>query len=311
MSYNELWTEKYRPQTIEDYVWTDNERKQKFVQMLKEKNIPNLFFSGEPGTGKTSLARLIFKELNVSDADILEINASLDNGIDIVRNKISNFASTWAIGDKKYVLLDEIDNATPSFQSSLKNLMETYSDSTRFILTANIERKIIPPLKSRCQHYHFEQLNKDEFTTRIAQILFEENINLDGEPMDVLDSYVRACYPDMRKTINLIQQNTLNGVLKSASQIEKTSDYLLEVIELFKQGKINLARRVIVEKTDNFIEAFTWIYKNLDILTKNEEKQDQILLAIRNGMVNDSMCAVAEINFSATMVEIADIIKGK
>ena len=166
----ELWTEKYRPNNTQDYVFRDENQKRQIEGWVSEGALPHLLFSGAPGTGKTTLAKVLLHELGVMDLDILEINASNENSVDTIRTKITNFSSSLPFGDYKYVLLDEADYITPNGQAALRGIMETYHTSCRFILTCNYPNRIIPALHSRCQGFHIEKLDVTEFTARIATI---------------------------------------------------------------------------------------------------------------------------------------------
>lgn len=307
MITNYLWTEKYRPHTVNDYVWRDDAQQQQVRQWVNEKNIPHLLFSGGPGTGKTTLAKVLMHDLGVEDYDIMQINASRDNGVDFIRDRIEGFVSTMPFGEFKVVLLDEADYLSPNAQAVLRGLMETYSSTARFIMTCNYPNKIIPALHSRCQGFHIEKLDKTEFTARAATILVEENINFD---LDVLDTYVSAQYPDLRKCINALQSGSSGGTLQKVAQgSQNSSDYRLQAVELFKAKKIREARKLICSQVrpDEMEEVFRWMYDNLDLFAQTDELQDKAIIIIRNGLVNHSMVADAEINLSATFCELAEL----
>ena len=307
MTKNYLWVEKYRPSSVTDYVWRDAAQEAQVRQWISDSTIPHLLFSGGPGTGKTTLAKVLIHDLNVDDYDVLQINASRDNGVDFIRDKIEGFVSTMPFGEFKIVLLDEADYLSPNAQAVLRGLMETYSASARFIMTCNYPNKIIPALHSRCQGFHIEKLDKTEFTARAATILVEENINFD---LDALDTYVSAQYPDLRKCINSLQNGSSGGVLQTISQgSQNSSDYRLQAVELFKAKRIREARKLICSQVrpDEMEEVFRWMYDNLDLFASSDELQDRAIVIIRNGLVNHSMVADAEINLSATLCELAEL----
>jgi len=303
----ELWTEKYRPNTTNDYVFRDSDQKRQVRGWIASGAMPHLLFSGSPGVGKTTLAKLLLHELDVNDLDVLEINASNENNIDTIRNKITNFASTMPFGDMKYVLLDEADYITPNGQAALRGVMEMYHTSCRFLLTCNYPQRIIPALHSRCQGFHIEKLDVTEFTARIATIAVTEGVDLD---LDTLDTYVQATYPDLRKCINLVQQNVVDGKLQSPQAgDESTSDWMLEAIALFKSNKFKEARTLVVNKArpEEYDDIFRFMYRNLELWGETDMQQDQALIVIRDGMVKSVACADPEINLSATFVELGMI----
>jgi replication factor C small subunit len=264
-----------------------------------------LLFTGSPGTGKTTLAKVLLQELGVDSLDILEINASNENSVDTIRNKIVNFSGTMPFGDMKYVLLDEADYLSPNAQAALRGVMETYHTTCRFLLTANYPQRIIPALHSRCQGFHIEKLDITEFTARVAEICVMEGVDLD---IETLDTYVQATYPDLRKCINLVQQNVMDQVLQKPHQSDsaKSSDWMVLAIELFKQGEYAKARQTICEQArpEEYDDVFRFMYRNLNLWGKSQLQQDQAIVIIRDGMAKASLCADPEINLSATIVEL-------
>ena len=300
----ELWTEKYRPSSIGTYVFRDEGQRQQVSGWVQEGALPHLLFSGAPGTGKTTLAKVLLTELEVDDMDILEINASNENNVDTIRNKITNFSSTMPFGDIKYVLLDEADYITPNGQAALRGVMEMYHTSCRFILTCNYPQRIIPALHSRCQGFHIEKLDINEFTARIAQIGLDEGVQLD---LETLDTYVQASYPDLRKCINLVQQNVVDNVLQRPQDGDQAqSDWMLNAIEMFKGGDYKGARTLICSQArpEEYDDIFKFMYRNLDLWGTTEQQQDQAIVLIRNGMAKSSLCADPEINLAATLIEL-------
>jgi replication factor C small subunit len=303
----ELWVEKYRPATIDGYVFRDNHQKEQVESWIKQKSIPHLLFSGNAGIGKTTLARVLFNELQINDLDVLEINASRTNSVEDVRDKIVNFVQMIPFGDFKVVLLDEADYLSPNAQAALRGVMEEYHTTARFILTCNYPNRIIPALHSRCQGFHIEKVDIAEFTARVATILMEESVEFD---LDTLDTFVKATYPDLRKCLNLLQANTTTGTLvKPRTEEGGTADYKLAMVELFKQRKIKQARKLLCEQArpEEMEEIFRWMYDNLDIWSPTDEGQDEAILIIRKGLVNHSVVGDPEINLSATIVELSGI----
>jgi replication factor C small subunit len=303
----QLWVEAYRPKDVDGYVFRDEAQREQVKQWIKETTIPHLLFSGAAGIGKTTLAKILINALGIDAYDVLEINASRENNVDNVRNNITNFVSTMPFGTFKIVLLDEADYLSPNAQAALRGVMEEYSQTARFILTCNYPHKIIPALHSRCQGFHIEKVDHTEFTARAATVLVTEGVEFD---LDVLDSYVKATYPDLRKCLNLLQMNAVDGKLKTPSESNTgTADYKLAMVDLFKAGKVREARTLLCSQArpEEMEEIFRWMYDNLELFARTEEQKDEAIIAIRKGAANASLVADQEINLSATFTELMQI----
>jgi DNA polymerase III delta prime subunit len=303
----ELWTEKYRPRDLDGYVFRDDAQKEQVSGWIKGHAIPHLLFSGAPGVGKTTLAKILIHQLGIDEYDVLEINASRENSVDTIRDKITGFVQTMPFGDFKVVLLDEADYITPNGQAALRGVMETYHASARFILTCNYRNRIIPALHSRCQGFHIERVDVTEFTARIATVLVTENVNFE---LDVLDTYVKATYPDLRKCLNMCQMNSQDGTLSQVRGDEGgAQDWKLDAVNLFKAGRVREARTLMCAsvRPEEMEDVFRWMYDNLELWSPEVEKQDQAIIIIRQGLVNVPMVADQEINLSATLIELGQL----
>ena len=310
MAINRLWTESYRPNTINGYVCKDDRTKEQILAWIEQKSIPNLLFSGAPGTGKTTLARILVNELGIDSADYLEINASRANSVDYVREIITRFVTTMPFGDFRVVLLDEADFLSKNAQAALRGVMENYSDTARFILTCNYKNMILPALHSRCQPIHIERLDEVEFTSRAAEILITEGVEFD---LESLDSVIQATYPDLRKCINTLQMSSLSGKLVTDTEPEKVvADYRFDAAVLFKQRRYREGRNLIVgqARPEEVEDIFRWFYDNLDLWSETAEGQDRAIVIIRDGLVNHSYVTDHEINLSATLTELSQIEAG-
>jgi replication factor C small subunit len=302
-----LWTEVYRPRTIGDYVFRDNAQRQQVQGWVDAGSIPHLLFSGAPGVGKTTLAKILINELKIDEYDVLEINASRENSVDTIRDKITGFVQTMPFGAFKVVLLDEADYISPNGQAALRGVMETYHASARFILTCNYPNRVIPALHSRCQGFHIERVDVTEFTARMATVLVTESVEFD---LDTLDTYVKATYPDLRKCLNMCQMNSATGTLTAPAGDEGgLREWKADAVQLFKVGRVREGRKLMCDsaRPEEMEEVFRWLYDHLDLWSTEPERQDQAIKIIRNGLANHSLVADAEINLSATLIELSEI----
>ena len=312
MATPDLWVEKYRPKTLDGYVFkNDHIRAQieNWVNNPEGKSIPfpHLLLSGSPGVGKTTLAKLLLNELGVNKYDVLELNGSRENSVDTVRDKIVGFCSTFPNGEYKVVLIDEGDYLSQGAQAILRNEMERFADSVRFIITCNLPHKIMSALHSRMQGIHFDALDMEGFFGRALEILTIEEVQYN---IDDLELYVTNTYPDLRKCINLLDQHTVSGVLSPLKEASATSlNYMEQAVEMFKARRFTDARKLIVSKADinDYEEIYRFLYKNLHIFSDDEMIQSAAIITIASGLKNHALCADAEINLAACLVELSQL----
>ena len=264
---NSLLVEKYRPNSLDNYVGNEN-IKSVISKYLEQNDIQNFIFYGPAGTGKTTLAKLIINNL---DCDYIYINASDERGIETIRDKVSGFASVASFKSLKVVILDEADFLTIQAQASLRNIIETFSRTTRFILTCNFIERIIDPLQSRCQVLKIVPPSKKEVAYHLSDIMDKENISFE---MDDLGSIVKQFYPDLRKCINTIQANTVDLKLKLDKSILVSSNYMDKILSELKQNKpsfIKIRQTIADANVDDFDELFRFLYENAAKFLPNKE----------------------------------------
>jgi len=273
-----LWVEKYRPQTLDTYIGNDV-IKNKITDYLKQGSIQNLLFHGVAGTGKTTLAKLIAKNL---DCDLLYINASDERGIDTIREKIIPFASSMSFKSIKIVILDEADYITPQAQATLRNTMESFSDTTRFILTCNYLERIISPLQSRCQTFEITPPSKQEVIEYSNYILGKEIEVHKCDPNDIV-KVVNTHYPDIRKTINTLQGSIVDGQIKIDNNSLKNTELNGLVGDVLKQShgaKLNKIRQILADSgSREFDSLFKYLYDNVDDLFPGKEGESILIIA--------------------------------
>lgn len=304
MATKELWVEKYRPTTLDGYVFRDAHQQHQIEGWIKDKSIPHLILSGSSGVGKTTLAKILLNLLEIHQYDILEINASRTNSIDDVRGKIIEHLEFIPYGEFKVILLDEADYLSLHAQAALRGIMETYHEFARFILTCNYPNKIMTAIHSRCQGFHIDKVDQTEFITRVATILINENIEFE---LDTLDTIVKATYPDLRKCINMVQMNCINSVLSTPYNNDgNDADYKIEMVELFKSGKISEARKLVCKQVrpEEVEDIYRWMYNNLDVFG-DETAQDEAILIIKQAIVDHALCIDPEINLAACMIRLS------
>lgn len=304
----QLWVERHRPTGLEDYLFQDATQKRAILRMIADRTIPHLILSGAQGTGKTTLARVLISELDLDSTDVLTINASDENSVDVIRDKIKGFISTFALGDFKVVLLEEADYVSPNGQAALRMMMEQYVDVARFILTANYPQKIIPAIHSRCQHFKFRAFDKDDIAERVSIILASERVKFD---LTLVDKYVAIGYPDIRKIINMLQQHTHNGELHPPQLETEVGDYKFKMLELLEQGDWVAMRKLLCDNvtTEEWEDVYRFLYQNLH---KSKTFYDQAkweagIVIIADHLYKHSICSDAEINAAAMFIGLSQL----
>ena len=302
---NYLWVEKYRPSNLGTYIGNEH-LKSKVSIYLESGDLPHLLLFGKAGTGKTTLAKLLVKNI---ECDYLYINASDENSVDTVRNKVRQFASTVGFKDLKIIILDECDYITPNAQAALRNLMETFSKHCRFILTCNYVERIIDPIQSRCQLFQIIPPSKVEVAQRLNQILEEEEINYELQDLKIL---IDSNYPDIRRTINSAQRNVVNLQLKLDTNSIIQNDYKLKLLEILKiQDKKNAFKNIRQLVADSqirdFADLFRLLYDEVDSYGKGHVSD--CILVIAKYELSDSQVVDKEINAMAMIIELLGVIK--
>lgn len=305
---NNLWVEKFRPSILSEYVGNED-FKQKIQGYLDEGEIPHLLLYGhKPGTGKTTAAKLIANHL---DCDFLYINASSENNVDTIRTKVTNFVSTVGFKKWKIVILDEFDFTTPNAQAALRNILETFSKTARFILTCNYVEKIIEPIQSRCLPFHILPPSKTEVAKRCATILKTENIEFENKDLATI---ITKSYPDMRRIINALQSNSKSGKLIVDTQSTMEANYMEEVLEVLKTCKTpkdgyTAIRKIIADsRVKSFDELYRFLFDHLEEFVPNG-KQGNCILIIAETLQHDPLVVDKEINVAAMIVKLLTEIK--
>jgi len=302
---NSLWVEKYRPTTLDTYIGNDH-LKSKVKVYLESGDLPHLLLYGKAGTGKTTLAKILVKNI---ECDYIYINASDENNVETVRTKVKNFASTIGFKDFKIIILDECDYITPNAQAALRNLMETFSKHCRFILTCNYVERIIDPIQSRCQSFQIVPPSKTEVAQRLNQILEEEEVNFELEELKIL---INSGYPDIRRIINTAQRNVVNSILTLDKGSVIQNDYKLKLLEILKtQDKRNafktIRQLVADSQITDFADLFRLLYDEVDGYGKGHIAE--CILVIAKYELSDSQVVDKEINAMAMIIELLGVVK--
>lgn len=307
VSDHSLWVERYRPQTLDTLIGNDN-LKETLSLWIKNKDIPHtLLFSG-PGTGKTSIGKML---VNLIPCDSMIINASDENGVDSIRDKVQDFCITMGLNPLKVMFLDECDRLTPDAQGILRNLMESYSQSTRFVLTCNYQEKIVPAIKSRCQSFEVKPTSKSDAMKHLVKILTKENIK--HELSDVA-FIVSSYFPDLRKIINYAQQSSITGELKISKANTQDQDYKIKLVELLKNHASGTAfadiRQLVADASfSNYEEVYKYLFEHVNEYAP--KCAPEVILNLADAVYQSALVFEREITFVATMHKILSTLKGK
>ena len=302
---NTLWVEKYRPSTLDNYIGNEHLRS-KVKVYIESGDLPHLLLYGRAGTGKTTLAKLL---VNNIDCDYLYINASDENSVDVVREKVKNFASTLGFSDMKVIILDECDYITPNAQAALRNLMETFSKSCRFILTCNYVERIIDPIQSRCQSFQIIPPDRKQVAVHLGNILTKEQV--ESEIEDIV-TIVNGGYPDIRRVINASQRQVVGGKLVIDEGMAIQNDYKNQVLDILKtQDKKNSfknIRQLLADsKVTDFSDLFRLLFDTVDDWGRGHVAECILILA--QYQQSDAVVVDKEINIMAMFIEIIGKIK--
>ena len=297
-----LWVEKYRPTDLSTYVGNEH-LKEKVKVYLESEDVPHLLLYGKAGTGKTTLAKIITKNI---DCDYLYINASDENKVDDVRNKVKTFASSVGFKSLKVIILDECDYLTPNAQAALRNLMETFSRHCRFILTCNYVERIIDPIQSRCQSYKVVPPSKKEVAQQMVNILTQENCEF---KLDDIALIVNAGYPDIRRVINSAQRQIIDGKLTIDTSSVIQNNYKLQLLEMLSNGsKLNDIRKLIADNSiSDYSELFRLLYDEVD--NYGNGKQAECIMNIAEAQFQDVNVVDKEINFMSLIIRLLRLLK--
>ena len=302
---NTLWVEKYRPSSLDSYIGNEHLRS-KVKVYIESGDLPHLLLYGRAGTGKTTLAKLL---VNNIECDYLYINASDENSVDVVREKVKNFASTLGFQEMKVIILDECDYITPNAQAALRNLMETFSKHCRFILTCNYVERIIDPIQSRCQSFQIIPPDRKQVAVHLSNILTQEGVDTN---VDDIVTIVNGGFPDLRRVINAAQRQVVNGELVIDEGMSIQNDYKNQVLEILKtQDKKNsfkYIRQLLADsKVTDFSDLFRLLFDTVDDWGRGHVAE--CILVLAQYQQSDAVVVDKEINIMAMFIEIIGKIK--
>lgn len=309
MAITPVWSFKYRPSSLDGYIFNNPAHKVQFEKYVAEKQFPNLLLHGAPGTGKTTLARILINAIGIDPIDLLTIDGSNENSVKTMRETITDFVLAYPVGEYKVVHIEEADHLTPAAQSILRSLAETYSNSVRFIMTMNYLSRITPPIRSRFTIYEFAHPDFNDVVEAAAIILIKEKVQCS---IELLDEYVGSTYPDIRATIDRLQNNVIGGILQPFSDAKSEhADWKLNLLSELNARKWNKARQIACSSVsgDEWVELYRFLYDNIGEVShfKKQENWDEAILAIAQHLYQHSTAADPEINMAALFIALSHI----
>lgn len=315
MSIKPLWTEKYRPKTIDEYIFENPEHKQKLSEIISSGNLPNLLLSGTQGAGKTSITEVIIASLGIDESDVLRVNASDDNSVEFMRSTVLPFAESYAFSSPfKVISLQEMDFLSLNSQGILREVLEQNSGTCRFICTCNYANKIIPAIKSRLRHYTFKAPDKEAILLRLVEILLAEGVEVSDDTLVTLNSYLDESYPDIRKIIDRLEENTKDGKLLQPSSAAALSDYQFKIAELVQAGNLQGLRDYVKLEVANeqFDDVFKILYGCLHELPQcnSLEAYEAALVQLSQSMYRNAFVAIPQLNFEELCINLKKVFNG-
>jgi len=302
----QMWVEKYRPKWLKDYVFHDEHQRKQIERLVRDKDIPHLMLTGTAGSGKTSLARILINEIGIDEMDVLEENASEKTGVDFIRDEIIPFTEGYPLGLFRVVHLEEFDYLSPNAQGMLRAVLEEHASTCRFICTCNYENKIIVPIRSRFQQFRFRAPSEDDVVVKMVEILDAEKVSFDDEH---LVAYIKQAYPDIRKIIQHLQENSIDGKLLSTREATVGGDYKFKLLDLLASMDIRGIRKLIVDHVsqEELENVYDFLYHNLRLIPacKADEVFEKGLLVIAEGIDRHGRSALPHLTFEATCIKLA------
>ena len=305
MAIKQMWFEKYRPKTIDEYSFQDAQHERTVRQWISEGEIQHLLFAGVQGSGKTALSKIIIDALGIDEMDLLEVNASNKNGVDYVRDEIISFTETMPMGRLKIVHLEEFDYMSQQAQGMLRDVLGNDNGTFRFICTCNYENRIIPALKSRFQVFRFKAPDQERVLINMLAMLEAEKVEHDPE---VVYTYIQQAYPDIRKVINNLQQNSVDGKLLSPKESGADADYKFKILELLAVGDFEGVYELVIKQVpqEEVESLYEYLWQNLKNLPacKDKDVYRKAVLVIADGLRAHAVAAFPHVTFQATCIRL-------